>query len=331
MVTLCKNLALRAAMAAIVCTTAGIAAAQNAPPPTQAAIRGLTDEGKFAEALRGLTRVLELKGPAAVPYNRPEMLLLRAECLLQTRQPTAAKDALEKAFTESLAAGDSVTAGDCLALSSLFARSPGMIYTPKKGTAPVAPKPMGILDRKARPEVYKILFAEMLPETKNKVRAALKVDSMTAVMSVARDTAALRAMEKLAAGPPPDAEESRKMAADLLNHADTLVANSLAQLSYAAGGIAQTANEVQAYTLVQADAVTGVRTATNVGRRRGLSANETQSLKSIQGTCAQIISALNELSVEFATPDMFKEKITAAGDLQGQINLILNDDYSRLR
>jgi len=192
--------------AAILLLLPATAPAQTTPPPLpkQADIRGLVEAGDYAGALRGITRVLELKGPAAVPYNRPEMLLLRGECLLQTRQNSAAKVALDDSLKEAIAAGDSVIAGNALALSTLMAKSANLTYSPKKGTSPVAAKPISILDRTVRPDAYKALYNDLLPETTTKARAAIKSESMTTVMSVARDAATLRALEKLAAPPAPD-------------------------------------------------------------------------------------------------------------------------------
>ncbi len=309
--------------------TAAIAQQTPAALPTSAEIRTQVEAGEFAPALKNLTRVLELKGSAAVPYNRPELLLLRGECLLQTRQATTAKTALDDAFKESLAAGDSITAGEALALAALITKSSNMTYTPKKGNSPIAPKPIGILDRAARPDAYKALFDDMLPDTKNKTRAAVQSSSMTAIMSAARDAAALRAMEKLAAGPP-DPADSQKLAADLLNRADALTANSLNQMSTSVHSFSALANQIQAQSIEQVDPVSHVRQIEQVGRRRGLSPSETQSVKSIQQTCTQIVSSLHELSVEFAAPENFKQTTAAAVDLQKATASILNDDYSLL-
>jgi hypothetical protein len=320
-------------MASSVLLWARVGPAQSTAPsiPTQADIRGQVEAGDFAGALRGLARVLELKGPAAVPYNRPEMLVLRGECFLQTRQSANAKTALEEALKEAVAAGDSVTAGNALALSTLFSKSSNMTYSPKKGTAPVAPKPINILDRAARPEAYKALYDDLLPETRTKTRAALQSQSMTAVMSAARDAAVLRAVEKLVAPPPPDPADAQKIAADLLEHADDLVATSLNQMTLSARAIAANANQIEAYNVQSVDPVTHLRTINTVGRRRGLANNESQTLKSMLQTCGQINSSLTELAVEFASPETFKEHLGASNDLQRMISGILNDDYTLLR
>src|SRR6476660_7963076 len=50
--------------------------------PTIQDITDLIDAKKYQQALAPIARLLELKGPAAAPYDRHRLFMLRAECQL---------------------------------------------------------------------------------------------------------------------------------------------------------------------------------------------------------------------------------------------------------
>ena len=165
----------------------GEAGAQEAPPvPMTREIKAQVEAGDYREALKGLLRALDLKGPAAQAYDRVELLMLRAECQLQIKESRACLDSLEAARKEAGVQGKSDGVGAAMAMALLVQRSTAFRYVPKTAAAgPVAPKPVDILDRQARPEAYKALFADELAGTRQKVRAAETVRTMPPIMEAA--------------------------------------------------------------------------------------------------------------------------------------------------
>src|SRR5208283_3866968 len=122
-----------------------------APLPTADEVRKQVDDGQYRDALKNLLRILDLKGPPAVAYDRVDMLFLRGECQLQIHENNAAQGSLDAAVKEARG-GNGVPANrdkavGALALSALLAKSPNLMYTPKTRTGPLAPKPISILDR----------------------------------------------------------------------------------------------------------------------------------------------------------------------------------------
>ena len=130
----------------------------------------------------------EGKSPAE-PYNRLDMLSLKAECQLQLRQTTAALDALDAAQRE---AANGASRGGCQhgligVCLSHSAFSHAQHYTPKTSNGPLAKKPIDILDRGQRPDAYKALFADELAAAQQKIRQAETARTMPPILEGAKN------------------------------------------------------------------------------------------------------------------------------------------------
>ena len=328
-------------------------AAGPVPLPATADIYAQIDTGQYREALQAVVHILNLKGPAAAPYNRGEMYLLRAECQLQLHQNQPALEALDAAAKEARTAlageianpapapapatmasattapgtQNSDIAGKAWALAALIGKSPVMHYSPKIHDGPVAPKPIDILDRTTRPDAYKSLFNDTLPDARAQVHAIDNATSMTPILNLAKSIAALRAMEQAGTG---DTANSKLLEAALANRAVALLAPALIQMRQTAEGIGQSANVVYYIPVQQSNPLSGYTTLTQVPHRHGLANDENASLKTMQQTCAQIVSACLDLDLALENPDNLKASTTDANDLGRKITNILNDDYSRV-
>jgi len=302
-----------------------------APLPTAAEVRKEVDGAQYRDALKNILRILDLKGQPAAVYDRTEMLLLRGECQLQIRQIQAAQEALDAAVKEARGVNgvppNPENAGKALALSALITKSPSMMYTPKTRTGPLAPKPINILDRTARPAAYKALFVDALADVETKVRALQLVQTMPPILDAAKSVAALRALEKAGTG---DDAQSKVLAGDLTNHAAALLASSMGGMTSAADAIGAGANLVYTLPIQRVDMVTGARYIDQAPRRRGLVNDDGARLKSIQQTTAQIITACQDLDLLLDARDTFKSLAADANTLTQKAGKILSDDYSRM-
>jgi hypothetical protein len=301
-----------------------------APLPTAAGVRKQVEDGQYRDALKNLLRILDLKGPPAAAYNRVEMLLLRAECQLQIRETQAAQTALDAAEKEARGGNgvppDPGQFGKALAFSALIAKSPGMLYTPQIHTGPLAPKPINILDRAARPTAYKALFTDSLAEVKIKVRVAQGVNAKPPILDAAKAVATLRALEKAGTG---DDAQSKVLAAELATRATLLLGNSVADMNGTVDTIAGGANLIAALPVLSVDAVTGLRTVNQVVRRRGLVGDDPARLKAIQQTCAQVSAACADLQLALDASDTFQAIAADAGAVARKAGQVLGDDYAR--
>jgi hypothetical protein len=301
-----------------------------APLPTPAEVHKLVDDGQYRDALKDLLRILDLKGPPAAAYDRAEMLQLRAECQLQLRQTQAAQASLDAVVKEARGNNDVPPnpdrLGQALALSALVAKSTTMLYTPRNHTGPLAPKPINILDRAARPAACKALFDDSLADVKTKVRTAQDAAAMPPILDAAKAVATLRALEKAGTG---DDVQSKPIAAELATRAVMRLGNSVADLSGTVRTIADAANLVYSAPVQRVDRVTGVRTLDQISRRRGLVGDEPARLKSIRQTCAQIITACLDLQLALDASDDFNAIANNADAVAQRAGKALTDDYSR--
>src|SRR5258708_11339603 len=120
--------AMAACMAGAARSSSGDAAT---PIPSPGDLRELVQQRHYREALKGLTRLLELKDAAASGFDRHEMLMLRAECLLQIGEAKAAISTLVDAKKEAEKAEREADAAQAVALAYLVHKSPGNIYLPR--------------------------------------------------------------------------------------------------------------------------------------------------------------------------------------------------------
>jgi hypothetical protein len=308
-------------------TTAAPGGAANALP-TAAELAKQVDDGQYRDVLKSLQRVLDLKGTAAAPYNRAEMLMLRAECLLQLRETQGALSTLEAAAKEARGNKDQVPDPDMLgkavALTVLVNKSPNLQYTPKTHTGPVAPKPINILDRTARTDAFKALFDDVLPDAKAKVRATENAKTLQPILDLAKSIAALRAVEKAAT----DADnESTVLVSQLTTRATIMLGNSVADMSAAVDSIAANANQVYTYPIPRINPATKQQYFDQGTRRRGLNSDQGARLKTIQQNCAQTISACADLGLALDAVDKFRPIANDADRVTQKAVRVLNDDY----
>src|SRR5580765_6335680 len=92
--------------AVLVFSWVGRTAAGAEALPTAAEIHQLYDEAKYPQVLQKLQRVLILKGEAAKPYDRHDLLRLRGETQLHLKAQAPAA----QSFTEAAAATDDAAA-----------------------------------------------------------------------------------------------------------------------------------------------------------------------------------------------------------------------------
>jgi len=307
---------------------APVAFAQEAQPiPTADQIKEQVGSGQYRPALQGLMRILNLKGPAAEAYNRPDMLMLRAECQLQVRETRSALDSLAQAQKEAAAAGDADRLGAGLAMQLLIQKSPAFKYTPRSTTGPIAKKPIDILDLKARPDAYKALFEDELVGVRATVRKAETSTSLVPLMDASKQVAALRGVEKVATG---DTVQSKEFAESLGSHAAALLGSGVAELASKTEAIAARANTIVTTPVAYRDQA-GLPRLDNISHRRGLEGSDIQDLRNVQNTCTQVISAATDLAMILPSQaTAFKEAASTARGVGAKANVVLNDNYNEM-
>ncbi len=307
---------------------AGAIDAQDAPAPLPLPdeLKQQVDSGEYRDALKGLTRVLDLKGAAAEPYNRFEMLALRAECQLQLRQTAAALDSLTAAQKEAASQGNADDVGASLAFADLIQRSPALRYTPKTSNGPLAKKPIDILGRGQRPDAYKALFADELTSAQQKVRQAETARQMPPILDAAKNAAALRGIEKAGTG---DDVQTQALTKGLSARGLSLMTSALGDLSVRIDAVSKIANTTVTTSVMQYDQISGRSWPQQILTRRGLDGGNMSELKGIQQTCAQITSAANDLGLALSQDQNAYKDIAAQADgARNKAGALLTENFN---
>ncbi len=299
----------------------GSATAADTKPASQLLsgeeVHTLVDAGQYRDALRALAKILQLNGVAAAPYDRHDMLMLKAECLLQTHDSQGALSTLFLAQKESTAAHQPNEVLMAAAFAELIQKSPGMLYTPKSSATKT---PIKILDRTTRKTAYETLFADDMGVFQTKAAAAEEAKNLALYMEAAKAAKAMRAAEFAATG---SNEQSAAAIKTLADGALKLVNRFLVELGTRETQISKAANRL----VTQMSTVGGIPQMTT--RPQGLSPGDPQALGQIMDSCTQMSAAILQLMQALGVDeDSFRSAGSKSEDIKSEAKLTLTANYS---
>lgn len=285
---------------------------------TTAEIRQMVTDKQFKRVLREVARAMQLKGDDAAPYDRGELLLLRADAQLGMRiEPSAAKsfrDAAEAPATSP----DVRDTGR--AMSLLMSRSERLVYTTRSGDAPGREIDI-VNDRKAALEA---LLADELAAYEPKIRAAKEKKSIAEVLETVKGVEPIAAVERAATGSTRRTDELRS---GFVGQVETLLDDALVELDRRADDV-----ETRARALIAVPQEIRAGQAppkTMKVKKTGLSPADEAALKGVMDTCREIVSRNREVAQQLgAEPDRFRRASDSAIRLADKAGAILRADYS---
>ena len=284
-------------------------------------VHKLFDAGQYADALRAVARIIGLTGAAAAPYNRHEMLMLRAECQIQLHQLPAATGTAEFAKKEAALAHKSDDEMEAEALALLLQRSPAGTYTPL--TAEVK-MPIKLADRDKRKDAYTALYGDAKELFGRKTEAAEKGTSLPPYLEIAKLAPTLRVAEY---GATKGTAESDAAIKDIADHAAKLVDTTLTDLDAKVDRISTEANRIVTETATVTGR-NGQGYATQRSHKEGLTGTDAQDLNDIDATCKRVSPAMLEFVKAFPDQaDAFKKLVSKAKDISAKSQKTLNADY----
>jgi hypothetical protein len=294
--------------------------------PTAAEIHQLYDEGKYPQVLQKLQRVLILKGPAAKPYDRHDLLRLRGETQLRLKTPVPAA----QSFTEAAEATDDAAAiAVDRATALLIKRSPQQAFTPKNTGKGKAPDAIPIVEPESRKKALAALFEDELAAASPKLKVVAEAKQLSTILEAIPFIRDLRSLELAATDKD---ERTKKVLGELGAHAHELLAKAVKDEGKKVDDIEKTANEtvqIQDYGRDPKSNGRGTKIETQ-WKKRGLSRNDAGSLRDsitltgkVAAACHEMADALGDKSVDFATVRTDAEKVAKKADS------VLNEDYSR--
>ncbi len=294
------------------------------PLPTQEEIRDLYKDGKYAAVLQKIARVLVLKGEAAKPYDRHELLRLKGETHLQLRATRPA----QAAFGDAAAATDNPEAqATDTAMQLLVKRATTFAYVPKTHDKSRPAEPIPLLDPEKRKLAFSAIFKDEMGAVTPKVKAVRDSKSLAPIMEVMPAVHILRSLEVAATG---HDDETKKLVSDMAQHARDLMTTAVDDFSRKLDDIDKTANELlESRTMYHdANAPGGVNSMV-VWRKRGLVQADTAVLKSTISTCDRIIPASRDLADAMGTEGKEFDGVRASAERVGhKAEALLSANYS---
>jgi hypothetical protein len=290
--------------------------ADNAPPSV-ADLRKLLDDGKPADVLKHVSRLLSLRGKAAQPYDRSELLTLKGEAHLRLRASDAAAQAFHQAAE---ATDDREKQATARATEQLIRRSRNLAYTPRKVPKGGRPDPIDLLDPDQRRAALQAMFADDFADVAPKVAAAKDAKTLPPRLKAIQAVRELATIELAATG---SADQVNGIVEDLKRGTKDLMDRVMERTTKRVDQITAMANDVERVRQV----VPGIGGYSDVQiseRRRGLRRQDVGDLKQLADACDEVKAGAKALAqASGAEESEFDELTEAADDLRMHIRRML--------
>jgi len=308
----------------LMCVCTSPAADQKPDPlPSTAELRKMFDDKQYQDLLAKLTRVLNLKGPIAKPYNHVELGLLRAETLMQLKQRPAAVAAYAQAVKDIDDTTEDSLAAKARATQVLIKRTSAYTFMPKTAPKGELPKAIDLLDVTLRSKAMEALLRDLRSELAPKVKVAKLAKSLPPIVEVIKSASDFRNVELVVTGKDAD---SQAFIVDLGTRALDLMNDAVKNMMARAQEIHVNANALDANPPAVAQG--GVVMPTTY-HKRGLDWRSTNDLKDIVATCGKIGSAAGDFgSLSKSLTANFKDVGDAADKTARSADETLRADYS---
>ncbi len=293
-------------------------------PLSQDEVKKLMDAGQYQDAMKAIVRILNLTGPAAAPYNRHEMLMMKAECQIQARQFAGAIGSAQaaKLYAEQEHHSDDQKEAESLLL--LLQRSQNGAYIPV--TAQVK-TPIKLMDREKRKDAYEALYADAKELFARKTEAAEKGTGLPPYLELAKMAPTVKTAEYGATKATTETDTAIK---DLADHASKLVDATLTDMGTKTDKISEEANRVVTQNSTVSDR-SGHSYASQVSHKQGLSGTDVPDLENIEATCKRIPPAMLDFAKAFPDQaDEFKKLASKSQDIFAKADKTLRADYTTM-
>lgn len=262
--------------------------------PSQQAIRDAYAAGDHPKTLQLLARVLVLKGKAAEPYDRHELLRLKAETHLRMK---AAQPAISAMAEASKIAPDGPAAALDIATELLLRKvNAGFSYQPKlkdKDDKTKAQPPISVIEPEDRKKAIEALYADEMAALTAKVTAAKAGRALPPIVAAMPDIRNVRWLEMAATG---SDGTTRTMVADLVVKAKTLLDDALDQMNKSTDAIEVSALEVITTRVPVNDPMTGKLIRIDLKYKyKGPDNRQVATLRDTLTTCQKIYETADEM------------------------------------
>src|SRR4051812_3520121 len=260
---------------------AALAVSDDEAPLSVADLRKLLDDGKPADVLKHVSRLLALRGKAAQAYDRSELLTLKAESHLRLRATDAAAVAFHQAAE---ATTDREKQAIARATEQLVRRSRNLAYTPRKVAKGGRPDPIDIVDAEKRRAALQAMFADDMADVAPKVAAAKAANTLPPRFKAIQSARELATSEIAATGSADQVngivEELKRGTKDLMDRAMEKTAKRVDQITAMANDVEQVRQVIPG--------IGGYSDVQISERRRGLRRQDVGDLRQLADTCDEV-------------------------------------------
>ena len=272
-------------------------AAAGAPSdvlPSFSELQKLYDDGQYPVVLQKVTVILQLSDPATQGYDVVDLLMLKGETLLQTKDQASALAAFTQASKEASTVptpkpGEKAAparkpeqVASARAMAALVGHSGRLGYTPKALAGGVVPSPISLVDLSQRPAAFNAFLVDLKTELSPKAKAASIGDKLPPIVDVVQAIGDLRAVELIATK---KTTKSDAMLAELSGRALDLMSAEVKSDAKKIDSLSNTAHKTTKF--VVRDPQSG--TATVSTGLRGLHPDERQDLQQMEQTLERIV------------------------------------------
>lgn len=306
------------------------------PLPTMDELKQMFADARYPDLSKQLPRVLVLRGKAAEPYNRYDLLMLRFETNMRLK---AVSPALTSLADAEEATDDPKKINYAKAVTLLIKRSKGLSYQPGP-TKKEKPPAIDLVDPASRELALKAFYADEVALITPKVEKALDGPSLAGIADAVRSLQGFDVLESAAGG----GDEASRMVNDLRVRGYTLMAKRVALLTTRVDEIYTRATALKQYVvrnpLNNGFGVGGVRGVGNQNlgqngldevrvRKQGLTNQDYAELNAAKKSAEQVVP--NAKGLANATGGKVKEVedlIVAAEELRRKADKTLNTNYN---
>ena len=299
--------------------------------PTIEQLNAQLAEGKHADVLKQVAKLIQLKGDTAKAYDRYDLLCLRGEAALRGKANSMAMDAFAQA---SRASEDLQKQAVARATEILIRRSKPLGYVPRtaapapagepagvKASGAAAPKaqasqPIPIIEAADRKRAFAALFADEFAVVDPKVKAATKATGLPPIIDAIKSIGDLRALEIAANG---SANQTKGITGDLGEHAHILIAGALQPMEQR---VETCWNSARRPTLTQSSS----GNTYSLPGMWGLNSAEQNELKNVIATCEKVQPVAHELATVTERAELIADA-QMAQKLQARATEVLTYDY----
>ncbi len=275
--------------------------------PTQEEMHQLFDQSQYTQVLQKIARVLVLKGDSAKPYDRHDLLRLKAEAHLRLKEYEASERAFVAAGWET---DDPKAAAVDLSTSVLIRRSKAGQYQPTSKDKGKMRDPIPVIGPESRKPALQALFQDELAADRPKisgVRDALNLDPICQAASLVTD---LKVLEMGATDGNDD--QTRQLISEVAKHAQNVMAETVHDLVKREAVIVNRGNETVEYYVPTGTAGHSYNQLHIA--KRGYDAADLRDLNGIRVACEKIAPAARAFGDAMGPDgtDLMATSVTAA-------------------